>query len=173
MTRVLTEVKTTKGRKIAPAGAISGPLVASYTIEWEGHGGATLTNKLEQVRSTIAYYIREGRDMTGCKVTRTESCPAAGCNGNGTRSVRRRGHLFLVEVPCVGCRGQHDTRESLVELVPLDVGDAPLNDVLERLGYTTQPAEWGAKVILQNGFPISAGTAGAIWLWLRETGQIL
>jgi len=142
-------------------------------IQWKGSAGSTHVNTLERVRSTIAYYAREGRDLATCIVTRTESCPASGCNGDGTRSVKRRGHMFATDVPCVGCRGSHDTLEDVAELAPIDIGETPLNDVLARLGYTTQPAEFGAKVILRNGVPVSAGTAGAVWLWLRESGQIL
>ena len=47
-----------------------------------------------------------------------------------------------------------------------------LNEVLAHLRMTTEPAEFGAKKIIENGIIVFSGTAGEVWTWLREDGAI-
>lgn len=47
-----------------------------------------------------------------------------------------------------------------------------LNEVLASLGYTHEPAEFGARRIIQDGAVQFSGTAGEVWAWLREEGEI-
>lgn len=46
-----------------------------------------------------------------------------------------------------------------------------LNAVLADRGYTTAPAEFGAKRIVKDGSIVFAGTADAVWHWLRRRGE--
>jgi hypothetical protein len=47
-----------------------------------------------------------------------------------------------------------------------------LNEVLEALGYTTEPAgDHGTKRILREGEEVFRGRAGEVWDWLIQTGQ--
>lgn len=46
-----------------------------------------------------------------------------------------------------------------------------LNEVLEQLGYSTEPAGNGQKHIIRNGFTLFTGRAGDVWDWLRERGE--
>lgn len=147
---------------------IYGPLAASWTVSFVPETGGTSTiGTHERTRSTVAYFKREGRET---RVVRSEHCPVPGCDGEGTRKVKKRGYVFHAEVPCVGCRGRHETAEELE--VP-DAGDKTLHQVLAELGYSTEDAEYGRKVITRGGWQVHRGTAGDVWNWLRETGQIL
>jgi hypothetical protein len=48
-----------------------------------------------------------------------------------------------------------------------------LNEVLAHLGYTTQPGEFGARHIIDpDGTKAFTGTAGDVWQWLRDEGEI-
>jgi len=48
-----------------------------------------------------------------------------------------------------------------------------LNETLAALGYTTAPAGFGKKHILDaDGVTVCTGAAHQVWWWLRETGQI-
>ncbi len=151
-----------------------GPMVASWEIRWSDSSGTTLVGTLDRARATLAYFLREGRSGR-CTITRTEVCPQPGCDGDGTRSVKRRGSMFLASVPCVGCRGRFETVEDLSEIGPIHFSDStPLTDVLRILGYAHGPSnEFGSKLITRAGWPMYQGGASSTWDWLRETGQIL
>ena len=48
-----------------------------------------------------------------------------------------------------------------------------LNQTLAQLGYHTSPApEVYQKRILEGSKVVFTGDANAVWIWLRETGQI-
>jgi len=50
-----------------------------------------------------------------------------------------------------------------------------LNEVLDKLGYKAKKNHKmaaGGKFILKDGKTLFVGTAGEVWKWLRETGQI-
>ena len=47
-----------------------------------------------------------------------------------------------------------------------------LSEVLASLGYTHEPAEFGARRIIQDGAVQFSGTAGEVWAWLRDEGEI-
>lgn len=157
---------------------IYGPLPASWAISFAGErlGGTTMVSTYDRARSTVAYFLREGRRST---VVRTEHCPASGCNGEGVRSVHRRGRVGAADVPCVSCRGTHDTVEDVP--VPVICGGDTMNSVLGALAMhaTSLPAEYqGAPARYEvacaaTGWPMHRGTMLSILDWLRETGRVL
>ena len=53
----------------------------------------------------------------------------------------------------------------------VEMRDPTLNEVLALLGYTTAPELYGAKHIIRDGFTAFVGNAGAVWKWLRKSGQ--
>lgn len=160
-------------KRAAPPRVVYGPLEVSYLITWSDSRGSSSYTTQALVRGELAYYRRLGRAATP-RILRIESCPARGCNGDGTRSVKRRGSMFHSEIPCVGCLGRHETEEIIAELEPLVAGDKTLDAVLTELGLEHSPAnEHGSKWITRLGWPVARGNAGDIWGWLRETGRIL
>jgi len=49
-----------------------------------------------------------------------------------------------------------------------------LHDVLAALGYRHEAAQHGERHVVRvvDGERVYTGTAGAVWEWLRSTGQI-
>lgn len=166
---------------------VYGPLEASWCVVLADspRSGTTQVATRERARSTVAYFAREGR---ACHVTRTELCPMSGCNGDGTRSVRRRGRLYATDVPCKGCRGRVDTVEDPAEFAPRAFdADTPLALVLVDLGYalTVEPirchvdpdefvaVRWHVTIGELDGWPAFTGAESSVRSWLFETGQVL
>lgn len=51
----------------------------------------------------------------------------------------------------------------------LELGEASLNEILKRSGYTTQPLDNGRKDVLRDGKVVCENvTAGMAWEWLRK-----
>lgn len=153
---------------------IYGPLEASWNVRYPDSGGSSQYPTFQRALADVAYFARQGRRDP--IVVRTEICPATGCDGEGSRSVKKRGRMFNSDVPCKGCRGRFDTEERGEDLeIPSDHGKS-LADVLAMIGLAYR-IEYRhglpVGVITQNGWEMFRGSAGSVWEWLRETGRIL
>jgi hypothetical protein len=123
--------------------AFHGPRVASWWVDYvptDGRPGATGCADQAGAHWNAAYYMARGYAVT---ITRTEFCPAPGCDGHG-QITRRAARGMVRHVPCVA----HVPSVATVEAYE----PALARESMARLGYSVRER---IALAQHNGIPLA------------------